>query len=637
MGWLQDLYETYENNTDKIGDIEKRRNDQEYTLLPVSHTTQNAQVEVVVDEEGHFFSAKVVDKQDATTVIPCTEASFSRTSSPVPHPLHDKLAYVAGDFQSYGGKVKNTPPYEDYLDQLKEWCESTDAHPKIKAIYNYIMKGTLIADLVASSILYIDNHNQLINKWTKSIEEEFGEKPDVFKVLSDTQEKAFIRFDVHRAGTVNTKVWKDKTVYDSFVSFYKNKLQEDDICYVSGQMEPKTDKHTSKIRHAADMAKLISANDTGAYTYRGRFHHSGDVANVSFNVSQKAHNALKWLILKQGKVIDGRVFLVWGDQETTVPSPQDDLYSFFQEIGIKDAVENEQSGDVTHEVFAEAFNKAIAGYKSDLTYHSKVVILILDAATPGRLSVLYYRNIDKEEYLNRIKNWHDTCNWLHEYKKDENKKMIRFYGAPATRDIAMAAYGPRASDKVIKGLMERMLPCVIDGQKIPLDIIRSASQRASNPISMEPWEWNKALSITCALLKKHYEKGEYDVSLDVNNKNRDYLFGRLLALADVLEKRALSSDEKRATNAIRYMNAFSKHPERTWGVIQANLQPYQAKLGDQGLYYNRLIYEVASNIDIADFNNKALSGIYLLGFYSQRHELYKSKKEKENEKIQTNA
>ena len=46
--------------------------------------------------------------------------------------------------------------------------------------------------------------------------------------------------------------------------------------------------------------------------------------------------------------------------------------------------------------------------------------------------------------------------------------MFRFYGAPAPKDIAFAAYGPRASDKIVKGLMERMLPCIIDESQIPL-------------------------------------------------------------------------------------------------------------------------------------------------------------------------
>lgn len=105
------------------------------------------------------------------------------------------------------------------------------------------------------------------------------------------------------------------------------------------------------------------------------------------------------------------------------------------------------------------------GYKANLTTKSEVNILILDSATPGRLAVLYYRNMDRKLYLDRLIKWHSTCVWLHRYRKDEQKKTVQFYGAPATKDIAFAAYGPTANDKVVKGLMERIFPCIVDDKK----------------------------------------------------------------------------------------------------------------------------------------------------------------------------
>ncbi|OWZ83865.1 type I-C CRISPR-associated protein Cas8c/Csd1 [Natranaerobius trueperi] len=628
MGWMYDLYQTYENNIGQVGKVGITKSNRRYTLLPIAHTTQSAQVEITVDEAGNFYNAKVVDKEEATTVIPCTEQSLSRTSKPVPHPLHDKLMYVAGDFEKYGGKIrKGFQPYEDYLTNLKEWVESPHTNDRVKSIYWYILKGTLIKDLIEVSILSVDKKNHLIPKWTKTVGEEYGEKPKLFKVISDTQDKVFVRFNTHKLGSSETKVWEDEEVINSFINFYKDKLQQSDLCYVTGKTKPRTEKHLSGLRRAGDSAKLISGNDTSGLTFRGRFDKANEVVSISYDVSQKAHNALKWLIQKQGKIVDGRVFLVWGNEKTEVPSPQDDADSLFRELGYNFTNETEESD--THEIFAEKFSKAIDGYKSDLSYKSQVSILILDAATPGRLSIVYYRNLEKEEYLKQIIKWHQTCSWLHQYKKSEGKQRIKFYGAPSSRDIALVAYGPRVGDNIIKGTMERILPCIVDGHKIPLDIIRSAFYRASNPVAMDRWEWEKTLSITCALLNKQYEKEGYEVALDVTNRNRDYLFGRLLAVADVLERRALTKEEDRATNAIRYMNAFSRHPARTWQIIQTNLQPYQVKLGNKAFYYNRLIDEIASQIEIDDFNNKPLSGKYLLGFYSQRYELYTSKKEKQ--------
>jgi len=378
---------------------------------------------------------------------------------------------------------------------------------------------------------------------------------------------------------------------------------------VTGKYKPSTERHANKIRHAADKAKLISANDTSGFTYRGRFSVGNEAFSVSYDVSQKSHNALKWLINRQGKTIDNRVFLVWGNDKLDIISPDEDSFSLvsFQE-------ETEIKSD-TNRIFAEEVSKAIDGYKNDLKSNSEVNILILDSATTGRLAVLYFRNMNKEIYLNNLKKWHQTCTWEHRYRKNKNKEYVVFNGAPGTKDIAFAAYGSRANDKIVKGLIERMIPCVVDGRSIPNDIIRSAVSRASNPVSMEYWEWQKTLSIACALLNKKEGTG---VALDQTNTDRNYLFGRLLAIAQVIERWALSEQsEKRQTNAERYMVSFTNKPLRTWQTIHNLLKPYQSRLGVKAKKYNDLMVEITDMFAYEDFSDEPLSGKYLLGYSSQ--------------------
>lgn len=616
MGWLLDLYETYEANLNQVGNT----TGQEMTLLPISHTTQTAHIEVRVTPNGEFHSANVItDKNDAITVIPATEKSSSRSGKVVaPYPLHDKLMYVAGDFTEFGGEIKTSEnPFSVYINQLKDWVESPYATDQVKSIYKYLQKGQLLKDLINEKIIWLDENGKLLSKWGKK-----EGKPPIFSVVAGGQESAFVRFTVRDSSkTVDKKVWEDYGMYQSFIQYYNEKLEEKELCYVTGKHLPYTERHANKIRNSGDKAKLISANDKNGFTYRGRFSDSKQVATISYDVSQKAHNALKWLINKQGKIIDGRVFLVWGNDLKEVPDITDDGSIFAY-----DEIVNEQKAIVsTSQYDAEQISRAIDGYKAKLAVGDKVHILVLDSATTGRMAVLYYRSLDKSYYLDKIKEWHTSCIWLHKYRKDTNEKIKPFIGAPAPRDIAFAAYGPKASDKVIKELVERMIPCIVDGQKIPVDILRSSFYRASNPVGMKDWEWEKTLSIACALINK--SEGGYSVALDKETNDRDYLFGRLLAIADVLERHALG-DDKRATNARRYMNSFAQHPARTWTTIQSALQPYQARLGEKVWYYNKLLDEVGSKIRLEDFNNKPLSGKYLLGFYSQRHELYQKKDKK---------
>jgi len=117
------------------------------------------------------------------------------------------------------------------------------------------------------------------------------------------------------------------------------------------------------------------------------------------------------------------------------------------------------------------------------------------------------------------------------------------------------------------------------------------------------------------------------MSLDENRTSRDYLYGRLLAIADVMEERALADQEKnRSTNATRYMQQFSQRPFGTWKQIHGLLTPYFMKLGVKAGYYKSLIGQVESLFTPGDFiSNKPLTGEYLLGYYCQRQKMWEKK------------
>lgn len=612
MPWLLNLTETYDHNEQEVGVIRKNTYGREYTLIPIAHTTQSAHIELAVTESGEFHSAEIIDKDDASTIIPATVDSASRAGTAVyPYPLHDNIKYAAGDYVKYGGKIGKVDPFESYISQLKSWVDSKHTHPTIQAIYHYVSKGSLIEDLVREKVLFLDEQGKLIERWNKKYENLHGNRPGIFSVVTGKQDSAFIRFRVHSPEKIMEPPWRDLSLFKSFIDYYTEQIGNEDICYVTGEKLPSTDKHSNKLRHAADKAKIISGNDTSGFTFRGRFINSDEVANISYLASQKSHNALRWLIDRQGKIIDGRVFLIWGNNNVDLSDPFTDSETLGNELSTNIILN-------TEDLFAKEFSKAIDGYKNNLDDDVKINILVIDSATTGRMGILYYRNMDKEFYFEKVKEWHTTCFWRHSYFKDKKRKF--YYGAPATRDIAFATYGNHASDKLIKSFMERMLPSILEGRRVPKDIVRNVFYRASNPVAMEKWEWEKTLSIACALINKEERIG---VALDKGNKDRSYLFGRMLAVADVLERSAMRGDENRATNAIRYMNSFAKHPARTWAIIQEALQPYQLRLGQRASYFTRILDEIASQMDVDDFNDTPLTGKYLLGLYSQRHELYR--------------
>jgi CRISPR-associated protein Csd1 len=635
MNWMQNLYMTYENCSVSVG---YAKDSKQRPLLPICHITTQAHIEIVLDGEGNFQRARILfDKADSTTIIPATESSASRSGSrPDNHPLCDKLQYVAGDFLSAGGVVtsgfKKEPkePFQKYVKLLNDWCNSPYTHPKAAAVLKYIQKQQVIADLVKKKIL-------LLSPDKKFLEKEMAVRDkntkDIFSVV-DPQENAFVRWVIEVPGEEESRVWRDASLWESWSNYYLSGRTDLDLCYVTGEQKVITTIHPKFIRREGDGAKIISANDNSGFTFRGRFLEDTQACEVGLETSQKAHYALSWLISRQGYRKGDLAIVAWAISGQPVLQPTDDAAT----ILFGDSVSEKDLNVYTAQDKSIALKNRIAGYGKALRETDNIAVMAVNSATPGRLSITYYRDLKGSDFLSRIDTWHDSCAWLHRYRKikdaDSGKDVfITFFGAPAPSDIAEAAYGIRVDDKLRTATIARLLPCIIDGQPMPRDLVECAVRRASNREGMDHWEWEKTLSIACALYKKlKYGKENYSMPLDETRTSRDYLYGRLLAIADLLEERALyKGEQKRPTNAARYMQQFSQSPYRTWKQIHDSLSPYILKL--QGAhFYKNLIAQVQSMFDPEEFmSSRPLSGEYLLGYYSQRQKLLE-KKDKPEEK-----
>lgn len=641
MSWIQKLYETYNNSQSMIG---AGTDDNEVPLLPICHTTQKAQIEITLDEHGQFRHARVLRKDEARTIIPCTEKSSGRTNGEAAHPLCDKLQYVAKDYKTFGGDKDSY--YESYIKQLSDW-EKFGQNQKIRLIYEYLERGNVISDLVTHNILIAENKNLLKQR---ASEKDRKAEVDIFdllpgkvdpktKKLGSWQADAFVRWKVEIPNDLLPAVWDDQEILDSWIKYYSSTKESKDICYVTGEESFFADQHPAKLRNDGDKAKLISSNDSSGFTYRGRFTDSKQVASVGFEVTQKAHFALRWLISRQGYRKGDLAIVAWATSGADIPSPTDDAFSI---LGEDDRKSDQASAVFTAQDTAIILKNKIAGYGKNLGDTTDIVVMGLDSASPGRLSITYYRELKGSNFLQKLEDWHNSCAWCHSYrsitvqdeKTGKSKQKIKpFTGAPSPGDIAEAAYGVNRSgklevdDKLLKSTIQRILPCIIDGQPLPRDLVESAVRRACNRVGLEDWQWNKVLTIACALFNKHNRKEKYKMTLDPDRKTRDYLYGRLLALAESLEEWALSkAGEDRPTNAARLMQRFSERPYSTWRTIELALTPYKARLGGKSNNRQRLIDEVIAAFDNGDFiSDKKLSGEFLLGYHCQRESLRSSK------------
>ena len=647
MSWMQKLCETYDYCTPLIG---QTGGDELPPLLPVAHTTQKAHLEATVSVGGTFLRARVIaDKKDSDTIIPCTEKSQNRTSAPENHPLFDKLQYVAGDYDTFsGGGKQRRADYEEYIADLEAWCASPCGNSRAASLLSYLKKGVLIADLIQAGLLPTDDRGLPLHKW----DSKYGEKRGVFlaaTALSDALD-AFVRFNVETPGCEEPPLWNDPAVWESYISYYAAQQGARDVCYVTGENMPCSEMSPAKIRGTGDKAKLISSNDTSGFTYRGRFENAAQAARVGYETTQKAHNALKWLIARQGYHCGDLCYVAWGTHGEKLPDTAKDTAGVarraaedFYEIDLDELYEDVSNPDV-ETLYAKKLDRLLAGYGRALTDRSEVVVMGLDSATTGRLSIVCYEELQGSELLRRVRNWHESCAWPLRYLKrpDSAARGSVFIGAPSPEDIVEAAYGAKLSDKLKKSAVRRVMPCILENMPFPRDIMLCAVRRASNPAAMEAYEYQKTLCVACALVRKyHSDKGRnYPMAWDENNKQRSYLFGGVLAYYHYIENYMLEGNESsRLTNAMRLKPYFSRRPKTTLGILDQKLSPYLRRLysRDDRLagYYkgkvtelNRLLSELDGD-NCRNLTDEPLDETYLLGFASKLNDLYSSKKEGE--------
>lgn len=618
MSWIQKLHETYEQCKGREPLGAER-------LMPISHTPQQAHIEITLDADGYFKSARIVQKEE--TVIPATEQSAGRVGiKPPPHPLCDKVQYCAADYPEHGGVKPSF--FKEYEAQLGRWCESEFSHPKAKAVFVYIRKGCVVADLVKEKILHIDSDGKLLTRWTGE-----NQAPDLFRLLTAKaggrdQGDAFIRWHVREANNPCTAVWEDLSLQEAWEKFDASTKQLMGVCMVTGDDKAALAmSHPKRIRHAGDGAKLISANDASGYTFRGRFtDDTGQQAcGVSYEVTQKAHNALRWLIHRQAYRNEEQVIVTWAVAGKPVPDPFQDSLSLFlgSEETTQVATENmlHDAGDAG-QAFALRLKKAIAGYRAKIDPTEEIVVMGLDSATPGRMAITFYRELMGSEFLDRLQTWHEKYAWPQNFGNQS-----RFVGTPAPRDIAEAAFGRRLDDKLRKATVERLLPCIVDGRPLPRDLVDSVIRRTCNRVGLNHWEWEKNLGIACALFKGFFNEREYQMTLETDRTSRDYLYGRLLAIAEHIEGRALYvGGETRDTTATKLMQRFADRPASAWRTIELALTPSKSRLRAKrpGFLYEmeKLNDEVVSSFVGEDFlDDRKLSGEFLLGYHCQRQAL----------------
>ncbi len=661
MSWMQKLYRTYEY-------VQEQGLDDEDLALPF-HMSKAVHLKVILNDKAEFVGAERFEVKKQVP-IQVTEKSSKRSGSAIaPYALHDGLQYIAKTAGNYltieylskvaekdkgkkwqaflagtdedkrkfadTEKTKYKECFEFYESQLSGWAEFGNLQ-EINIVLQYIQKGSLIEDLLEKQI--------------------FSFKDNILSVGKDDPFSLTIVWAVEISNDPHSDLWNKPCIQSRWIEYQESLIQKGrhkSLCCITGDLDYPTEAYP-KIN---GNAKLVSANDDTGFTFRGRFYgdkDNGDKSELGSqavilgkNASQKAFSALKWLINRQGIRNGKQVILAWSsncisDEDEFLSNlyQGDDIYT---SLFAKDKIDH--SADLGLKT-VEQLKKKFHGYKEKLAANEQISLLMVDepSKTGGRMSLTFYQEKLRDDYFRDLDEWQDDFAWYQKYKSSW------IFSAPSLERIAeVVLTKTEFEDKDRKSrrqLYARLLPVISGGKSvhIPYDLVQKSFQAACNPFvnyrpeageKIRSANWQRNIGVACALYKgwraRHHDLSQrrtYPMSLDTQNRSRDYLYGRLIAQAESMEWYALylqngKKTPTRATNAERYFQQFAQKPYSTWrNLASEKLVPYQNYLTSQGKdFYKQAIGEIMELFQRDDYVcDDKLSGEFLLGYHCQKME-----------------
>ena len=589
MGLMQKALETYDAMSAWVGVAVENRE----TLAPVGHITAKAKIEITLDADGGFVQARAVDEK---IIIPATEESAGRTSAPAAHPLCEQIGYLLPG---------NEEKFRLYTQQLEQWTNSRYGSPKLNAILNYVRRGTLQTDLARAGLLQMDEKGAVKN------------------------EKDMVRWIVNGVGEESGPVWTDLRLLRGFGEFYLESREgmADRLCMLTGEETLGAAQHLKGVVPMHGNAKIISGNDTSNFTYLGRFADAGEAATVGYIASQKAHNALKWLVCNDGYPFGSRTFVCWNPQGLEVPKVQTPLG--------KNRKSDGKEGPLKPTAYREELEKTVRGWKNSLPQNAGVVLAAFDAATAGRLAVLYYNELQASDFIDRLAYWDETCCWYDSRWGTMSPlldRIVQFaFGVQRGSDESARV---EVDDKVRAQQLQRMLTCRTEKGAMPEDVMRALVRRCDNLQVYNAHNRDTLLFTACAVVRKYRmdrKKEDLPMALEPDKRDRSYQFGRLLAVLEKAERDTYDKDEKRETNAIRLQPMFVRRPGTTTKTVLEQVKnAYYPRLSVKSRnFYEILIGQIMEQISecTEEKYDAPLTETYLLGYYLQKNALYTKKQD----------
>lgn len=629
MDFFTSLLNAYEK-AEEIGLVDQQTGDSDPVLLPLYHTSLKSNgnniILIKLNKDGTFYKAEFMP-DNQSIIFPVTSDSVARSgSNPAPHPLVDKLSY-------YVQEVSQSQ-YEEFHNQLANWvcfCKEERVKDYLEKIQRFILRADFL-NIVLNS-LFGESYQRENLKVTYQDSNEKSKTIDL--------SACFIEFSiVQYHGFKDESVTTYKELHQSFISFVRAFQDNMGVCNISGRNETITNKH----RGLMGNAKIISVSNKGE-AYKGRFKEREDVFSVGYETSEKIHLMIKYLLENNNSSTwlgSSQYLINWFSDDLANKSQLDIVKPEFDSLfeDEDDDIEERHQlirPNAENQEIGSSFIKGRKLFGNDATYY----IAILNKTSNGRIALKYFRQLQVSQLLKNLENWQVIYSWEARTKSEIYKQKT-----PNFNEIINVAYGVDRgryleldNDSFRSDQYQQLVTALIDGKSIPNTIVKKLEANIKHRQNY-PKCWHSLQQVSLAVLHKQYGR-EFNPMVDHENTNRSYLFGRLLAIFELMEAqryRIEGGNQERITNAERYWNAYTSQPAKLMMNLANKIKPYEetVKLNSRGIYNKlekerqeiiSLLSPLMTNKDI----NDPLDYQFIFGYYSEKQYFYTKKEKNESE------
>ncbi len=600
--------ENYVDNPAKSGPV----------LLPIYHTSLKSNgknvISVKLDKSGEFISAEFLGDKEVI-VFPVTLDSVARAGkNPAPHPLVDKFSYFVLEV--------NQDQYDTYHKQLNNWvraCPEGEVRDYLKLIQHATLQADFSGKIIDSLMSEPYQRDGLV--LTYDLEAKKSRTMDLSACFLEFSVVDFI-------GLKTVTVTNFTEFHHSYISYVESHQKDLVLCNISGRKEVLATKHRGLIGNA----KLISVSNNNE-TYKGRFKERDDVFTVGNQTSEKIHLMAKYFLENENThtwLGGGQQLINWfsddliNESQLTVTNPVNSLFNY------KDIKVQKTNFTITQE--NKNIGKSFIRGQKQFSDTSNYYAAILNKTNDGRIALKYFRELKASKLLENLEEWQNRYSW-------ERRLKDRTYGdyTPSLMQIILAAYGVDRdrfleldNDNFKSDQFQKLVTNLIDGKPIPFSIVKKLEENIKQRQKYAK-HWYQVQQVSLGIL--HKQNGEeLSPMLDHTNQNRSYLFGRLLAIFELIETMRYkldNSDSGRVTNAERYWTAYTGQPTKIMMLLENKIKPYEEtlKLNSRGSWSKlnkekEEIMQLLTPLLETETMEKPLDYRFMFGYYAEKKFYY---------------